>query len=57
MRYIVRADDADRDSPIGGKARALAVLQRAGLPVPAWFALTCDAFCDSVPVTTSLLTI
>jgi len=37
------------DSPLaGGKARALARAQGAGLPVPAWFVLSAAAFADSL---------
>jgi pyruvate,water dikinase len=37
------------DSPhAGGKARALARAERAGLPVPAWFALSAAAFVESL---------
>jgi pyruvate,water dikinase len=37
------------DSPhAGGKARALARAERAGLPVPAWFVLSADAFVGSL---------
>ena len=44
MRYILFPKEADAHSPIGGKARTLAKLGRAGLPVPPWFALTYDAY-------------
>src|SRR5947209_13220054 len=44
MKYVIRAGEADAQSPVGGKGRALAALGRAGLPVPPWFALTSDAF-------------
>ena len=33
---------------LGGKARALAALDRAGFPVPAWFVITPDAYGESV---------
>ena len=37
------------DSPhAGGKARALARAQRAGLPVPEWFVVSASAFTDSL---------
>ena len=54
MRYIIQHDaDAnanadDSHQRIGGKAAALATLQRAGFPVPDWFALVPAAFDDSV---------
>jgi len=48
MRYIIQpAADATRQH-IGGKAAALASLQRAGFPVPDWFALAPAAFDDSL---------
>jgi pyruvate,water dikinase len=37
------------DSPVGGKARALAELTRAGLPVPEWFVILPRAFDASLP--------
>src|SRR5262245_52614854 len=39
MTHIVPGRHAPLDAPLGGKARALAVLQRAGFPVPPWFAV------------------
>ncbi|HEX5159641.1 MAG TPA: PEP/pyruvate-binding domain-containing protein [Ktedonobacterales bacterium] len=51
MRYIIQPTaDATRQH-IGGKAAALASLQRAGFPVPDWFALAPAAFDDSLDVT------
>ena len=42
------------DSPhAGGKARALARAERAGLPVPAWFALSAEAFVESLDAGTA----
>jgi len=48
VKYIIRDTEANGQSPIGGKARMLAALQPAGLPIPSWFALTLDAFDDSL---------
>src|SRR5262249_47789887 len=39
MNHIVHARNAALDAPLGGKARALAALQRAGFPVPPWLAV------------------
>jgi pyruvate,water dikinase len=44
MRYLVQEVDADLQAPLGGKARALAALRRASLPIPSWFAVLPDAF-------------
>lgn len=43
MPFVIRGDEAEIDSPVGGKARSLVALARAGLSVPPWFALTPDA--------------
>src|SRR5437773_11542735 len=43
MRWIVRGEDADLSAPLGGKARALAALRAAGLPIPPWIAVLPDA--------------
>ncbi|HEY1389524.1 MAG TPA: PEP/pyruvate-binding domain-containing protein, partial [Ktedonobacterales bacterium] len=52
MRYIIQPTaDATRQR-IGGKAAALAYLQRAGFPVPDWFALDPAAFADSLAAAT-----
>ena len=48
MKYIVQPTDSDAPDRVGRKAAALAALQRAGLPVPAWFALTREAFYASL---------
>lgn len=47
MKYVIREADADGNSPLGGKARALAALRAAGLPIPAWFVVRPEAFEDS----------
>ena len=44
---VVASDAVTEDSEIGGKARSLAVLERAGFPVPAWFVVTPDAYLAS----------
>jgi pyruvate,water dikinase len=36
MRWVLRGDDADLSAPLGGKARALAALRDADLPIPPW---------------------
>ena len=48
VRFIVDAGDAAPDAPVGGKARALAELLRAGFEVPRWFVVTPDAFWASL---------
>jgi len=44
MRYVLFPEEIRPDSPVGGKARALAELTLADLPVPEWFVLVPDAF-------------
>ncbi|MHB9025471.1 MAG: DUF3419 family protein [Armatimonadota bacterium] len=44
MRYILTAEDTDRAGELGGKAGALAALQRVGLPAPPWFVVSPAAF-------------
>jgi len=41
--------DIEPGSPVGGKARALAAMTQAALPVPAWFVVLPDAFNASLP--------
>lgn len=43
-RALIRHDHATEHDRLGGKATALATLGRAGLPVPAWIAITAEAF-------------
>jgi phosphoenolpyruvate synthase/pyruvate phosphate dikinase len=43
LRYILTSREALGSPAAGGKARALAAAERAGLPVPAWFVLSSDA--------------
>ncbi len=49
MHYILRRDEIGPRVPIGGKARALALLARAELPIPNWFVVTPTAFYASLP--------
>lgn len=44
MRYVLFPEEIGPDSPVGGKARALAELTLADLPVPEWFVLVPEAF-------------
>ncbi len=44
MRFVVRDGEADLNGPLGGKARALASLRQAGLPIPPWFVVAPVAF-------------
>lgn len=44
MPYIIRPEEADSGAQLGGKARALAALRRAKLPIPAWIVLTPEAY-------------
>src|SRR5690242_12155651 len=48
MRYIYREREADVGAAIGGKARALADLREADLPIPSWIVLSPDAFSVSL---------
>ncbi len=48
MRYIIHPKDPADAERLGGKAAALAAVQRAGMPVPAWFVLAPEAFYASV---------
>ena len=43
MPSILWPDDPGADAKLGRKAASLAVLQRAGLPVPAWFVVSPEA--------------
>ena len=45
--WILGPTDAAGSPDAGGKARALARAERAGLPVPQWFVLSASAFHDS----------
>jgi pyruvate,water dikinase len=48
MKYVIRDHEAELDAPLGGKARALAALRAADLPIPAWFVVRPEAFYDSL---------
>jgi phosphoenolpyruvate synthase/pyruvate phosphate dikinase len=43
-RFVLWPAQIRTDTAAGGKARALAVLTRAGLPVPDWFVIPATAF-------------
>jgi phosphohistidine swiveling domain-containing protein len=49
VKYVLFQEEVRPDSPIGGKARALAALTWSELPVPAWFAVLPAALHASVP--------
>jgi rifampicin phosphotransferase len=49
MRWILFPTDVARAAEMGGKARALAALPRAALPIPDWFVLTGGALNASLP--------
>ena len=40
MRYLIFPGETGRDTELGGKGKSLAALTRAGLPVPAWCAVS-----------------
>jgi pyruvate,water dikinase len=44
MKYVIRGEKADLQDPLGGKARALAALRQAELPIPVWFVVRSEAF-------------
>src|SRR5438105_882966 len=44
MTFVLFDRDASPDAPLGGKARALASLRDAELPIPPWFVVAPDAF-------------
>lgn len=48
MNCIVHSRDARAGVGLGGKASALASLDSLALPIPRWFAVTPDAFCQSL---------
>jgi pyruvate,water dikinase len=48
MKYVIRDHEAEADAPLGGKARALAALREAQLPIPAWFVVRPEAFHESL---------
>ncbi len=56
MKFILRPEELPAASLLGGKARALGALARAGLPVPHWFVVSPDAFWASLGADSSRLT-
>jgi rifampicin phosphotransferase len=48
MTYIIRFEDKEKEFLMGGKAKAIAQLQRAGFLIPKGFVLSPAAFEDSV---------
>lgn len=48
MRWILFPREQASPQDMGGKAHALAALNRAGLPIPGWFVVRPDACLDSV---------
>lgn len=55
MTYVIYPQNAQPAAgQLGGKAGALAALQQAGLPIPAWIALAPAAFADSRPKSDAL---
>jgi pyruvate,water dikinase len=47
-RFMLRASEAVLSPSVGGKARALARAELAGLPVPSWFVVSSDAWAASL---------
>ena len=48
MKFILFPEDIEPSSPVGGKARALANMTEAELPIPPWFVVMPSAFAASV---------
>ncbi len=48
MTWLLRPEAIEAASPVGGKARALAELQQADLPIPSWFVVLPEAFTASL---------
>jgi pyruvate,water dikinase len=48
VRFILFPEDIDPSSTVGGKARALASMTEAELPIPPWFVVLPSAFTASV---------
>src|SRR4051812_34706993 len=48
MTYVLWPEQTGAAGDLGGKARALAELQQARLPIPDWFVLTTDTFYASL---------
>jgi len=49
MPHVLHPGEIDASSPVGGKARALARMTDADLPVPEWFVVLPSAFHASAP--------
>jgi pyruvate,water dikinase len=48
MRYVIHGGEAGVQAPLGGKGQALAALYQANLLIPAWVALSPEAFTASL---------
>ena len=48
MNFVIQPDDFASAQCLGTKAAVLATLQRAGQPIPSWFAVSPDAFYTSL---------
>jgi rifampicin phosphotransferase len=48
MRWILFPTDDARSAEMGGKARSLAALSQAALPIPDWFVVSSDALKESL---------
>jgi pyruvate,water dikinase len=48
MEYFRTPDSIHENAAVGGKARALAALRRAGLPIPPWVVLLPDALYENL---------
>lgn len=48
MKHVLFPDEIAPEMPVGGKARALAQMSQAGLPVPPWMVVLPSAFYSSV---------
>jgi pyruvate,water dikinase len=49
MPYIISPHNEVTRRELGGKAAALSALAQVDLPIPPWFVVSPQAFCDSVP--------
>lgn len=48
MTFLLLPEEIEATSPVGGKARALAELQKADLPIPPWFVVLPSSFLASL---------
>ena len=48
MSYLIQLEEKEKESLMGGKARAIALAKQAGFPVPNGFILSPKAFSDSL---------